>query len=55
MAPNLTQIAQEFNYTNAERDTKLGGYVSIGFFIVGGIAAMLVVSLHQKLFSFQRF
>ena len=36
MAPNLTQIAEEFEISDEERDARLGGDVSIAFFIVGG-------------------
>ena len=36
MAPNLSQIAEEFEISDEERDARLGGDVSIAFFIVGG-------------------
>ena len=36
MGPNLTQIATEFGLSAVERDQKLGGHVSLGFWIVGG-------------------
>jgi predicted MFS family arabinose efflux permease len=42
MAPNLTLIASEYNFTEDERDRFLGGYISIGFFAVGGIISMIV-------------
>lgn len=42
LAPNLSVIAAEFNMTDDERDTYLGGYISIGFFAVGGIVALIV-------------
>eukprot|EP00924_Labyrinthula_sp_SR-Ha-C_P015204 snap_masked-scaffold_9-processed-gene-11.47-mRNA-1 protein AED:0.41 eAED:0.45 QI:0/0/0/1/1/1/3/0/503 len=42
LAPNLTVIAEEFNFTDDERDTYLGGYISLGFFVIGGIVAMIV-------------
>jgi hypothetical protein len=44
IAPNLTQIAREFNFTDEERDVKIGGQIPIGFFIVGGSATVIVVS-----------
>lgn len=42
MAPNLTVIAEEFNWDSDEKDRYLGGYISIGFFSVGGIISMIV-------------
>lgn len=42
LAPNLTIIGEEFNWTTTERDRFLGGYISIGFFIVGGITSLSV-------------
>ena len=36
MAPNLSQIAEEFEISDEERDARLGGDVSVAFFIVGG-------------------
>lgn len=42
LAPNLSAIAQDFGFTDKERDQKLGGYIAVGFFIVGGPAALLI-------------
>jgi MFS family permease len=42
MAPNLSSIADEFGFSDHERDEKLGGYIAFGFFIVGGPVALLV-------------
>eukprot|EP00924_Labyrinthula_sp_SR-Ha-C_P013150 maker-scaffold_12-snap-gene-11.16-mRNA-1 protein AED:0.01 eAED:0.01 QI:182/1/1/1/1/1/2/151/527 len=42
LAPNLTVIAEEYNFTDDQRDTYIGGYISLGFFVVGGIVAMIV-------------
>jgi MFS family permease len=42
LAPNLTAIAKDFGFDDHERDQKLGGYIAIGFFIVGGPVALLV-------------
>ena len=33
-APNLNDIARDFNMTDTERDTKLGGEISLSLFIV---------------------
>lgn len=37
MAPNLTAIAREFDFSDNERDLKLGGEISLYFFLVGGL------------------
>mmetsp|Transcript_13441 Transcript_13441/g.17508 ORF Transcript_13441/g.17508 Transcript_13441/m.17508 type:complete len:480 (-) Transcript_13441:840-2279(-) len=42
LAPNLSTIAEEFNMTDDERDVYLGGYISIGFFAVGGTISLVV-------------
>ena len=42
MAPNLTQIAKEYGFSDSERDEKLGGQISLGFFIVGGAVSVVV-------------
>ena len=42
MAPNLTAIAREFDFTDLERDRKLGGDIALAFFVVGGVASLLV-------------
>ena len=42
MAPNLSAIANDFGFDEDEKDRYLGSYVSIGFFIVGGPAALIV-------------
>ena len=49
LAPNLTAIANEFHFTSAERDAKLGGEISLGFFIIGAPAALLVGYLTDSL------
>lgn len=36
MAPNLTQIGNEFGFTPDQRDAKLGGDISLAFWILGG-------------------
>lgn len=35
IAPNLTQIADDFGFTEDERDTKLGGQIALAFFLCG--------------------
>jgi len=42
LAPNLTDVAQEFNFSDTERDTKLGGEISLSLFLVGAPAALVV-------------
>lgn len=42
LSPNLSAIAKEFNFSDSERDTKLGGNISFGFFVLGAPAALLV-------------
>jgi len=36
MGPNLSQIADEFGFNNIERDIKLGGEISLVFWLIGG-------------------
>jgi len=45
MAPNLTDIARSFNMTDIQRDTKLGGEISLSLFLVGAPVS-LVVGFH---------
>lgn len=42
LAPNLTQVAEEFGFDEDQRDAKLGGQISLAFFLVGAPAAILV-------------
>ena len=42
MSPNLTAIAEYFDLDDEERDRKLGGDISLAFFIVGAPASFLV-------------
>lgn len=42
MSPNLSHIANEFHFTDLEKDTKLGGEIAFGFFVIGGAAALVV-------------
>uniref|UniRef100_A0A7S2RV00 Major facilitator superfamily (MFS) profile domain-containing protein n=1 Tax=Mucochytrium quahogii TaxID=96639 RepID=A0A7S2RV00_9STRA len=45
LSPNLSQAAQEFNFTTVQRDKKLGGDIALGFFCIGGFSSLLVGSL----------
>ena len=40
MAPNLTQIGNEFGFTPEERDVKLGGQISLVFWVFGGLITL---------------
>ena len=42
LAPHLTDVAREFNFTDAERDTKVGGELSFSLFLVGAPAALVM-------------
>ena len=41
MSPNLTQIADAFGFGSIERDIKLGGEISLVFWLVGGVVTLL--------------
>lgn len=40
MAPNLTQIARDFNFTDVQRDVMLGGNISFVFWILGALVTL---------------
>ena len=40
MGPNLTQIASDFGFNEIERDSKLGGEISLVFWLIGGIVTL---------------
>jgi len=42
LAPNLTAAASDFNFTNQERDDKLGGDIAIAFFLLGAPASFVI-------------
>jgi MFS family permease len=42
MSPNLTAIAKDFGLDDEERDRKLGGDISLAFFLLGAPASFLV-------------
>jgi predicted MFS family arabinose efflux permease len=49
MMPNLTQIARDFGFNELQRDTLLGGRIDFGYWAVGGIAALFVGYLTDKM------
>jgi MFS family permease len=48
MAPNLTQIAEEFGFGPVERDTRLAGDISLWFWLVGGLTSVGVGYLTDR-------
>jgi MFS family permease len=40
MGPNLTQIADDFGFNAIERDVKLGGEISLVFWLIGGFVTL---------------
>lgn len=40
-APNLSAIANDFQMTPMQKDTRLGGLVQFGFFLIGGAVSLL--------------
>jgi MFS family permease len=48
MAPNLTQIAEEFGFGPVERDTRLAGDISLWFWLVGGVTSVGVGYLTDR-------
>lgn len=42
MAPNLTEMAEEFGFDEEERDRKLGGEISLAFFLIGAPASIVI-------------
>ena len=42
LAPNLSQVALEFGFSDMERDRKLGGDISLAFFLLGVPASLLI-------------
>lgn len=49
LAPNLTQIAREFGFTDLERDRKLGGDIALVFWLFGGAITLVVGWLTDRL------
>lgn len=48
MAPNLSEIAEEFGFDDEERDTKLGGHIAMAFWVLGAPAALLIGVLADR-------
>ena len=42
MAPNLTAMADEFGFNEAERDRKLGGDIALAFFVLGAPVSLVI-------------
>ncbi|MCD6569673.1 MAG: MFS transporter [Deltaproteobacteria bacterium] len=42
MAPNLTQIAHDFGFSDVERDVKLGGHIPLAFWVIGGLVTLFI-------------
>lgn len=42
LAPNLTDVGDEFGFDSDERDVKIGGEIALAFFLVGAPAAFFV-------------
>ena len=40
MGPNLTQIANDFGFNDIQRDVKLGGEISLVFWLIGGFVTL---------------
>jgi MFS family permease len=55
MAPNLTQIAHEFGFSDVERDVKLGGNISFVFWVLGAMVTLGIGYLTDRLSRKQLF
>lgn len=42
LAPNLSAIARDFGFSDAQRDALLGGQIALGFFVIGGTVSVVV-------------
>jgi MFS family permease len=40
LAPNLTQIAHDFGFNDVQRDVKLGGQISLVFWVLGAVVTL---------------
>lgn len=47
-APNLSAIAEDFQMTPLQKDTRLGGMVQFGFFLIGGACSLFVGPLTDQ-------
>eukprot|EP00976_Prorocentrum_cordatum_P087161 1186793-Prorocentrum_minimum.AAC.3 len=48
MAPNLTAIAEDFGFSEDERDSKLGGQIALGFFLVGAPVCLSLLMTERE-------
>lgn len=48
-APNLSAIADEFEFDAIDKDRRLGGQVQLGFFAVGGLTSMVMGPLADRM------
>lgn len=48
MAPNLSLIADEFGFSDIEKDQKLGGNVAVWFWMLGGVVSIAVGYLTDR-------
>ena len=48
LSPNLTAIANEFGFSDEERDRKLGGDIALAFFLLGAPASFLIGCLADQ-------
>jgi MFS family permease len=42
LAPNLSQAAEEFGFSDREKDVKLAGWLQLAFFVVGSPASLII-------------
>ena len=42
MAPNLSQIADDFGFNDFQKDIKLGGEISLVFWLIGGFVTLFL-------------
>ena len=48
LAPNLSAAAEEFGFSEREKDVKLGGWLQLAFFVVGSPASLVIGWLADK-------
>lgn len=48
-APNLSAIATDFELTPMQKDTRLGGFVQFGFFLIGGTVSLFIGPLADQM------
>jgi MFS family permease len=48
MAPNLTQIADDFGFDAVQRDARLGGEISLAFWMLGGVVSLAIGYLTDR-------